>query len=193
MLEFKSNEHIQWFAVQVAAKHEKIVASILSYKELVNFLPTYKKKKKWSDRFKIVELPLFPGYVFCQFNHSMVRDVLSTPGITKIVGFGRKPHPIADEEISALQKMMRFGIPTRPEPYLKVGRKVQITRGALAGVIGILTRYSNQERLVISLDMITQSVSIEIGLSSVSAFIDGSKACQEAFTSVSQVGAGAGR
>lgn len=81
------------------------------------------------------------------------------------MGFGGKPYPIPEEEISALQTMIRSGIQRRPEPYLKIGRKVQITEGPLAGVTGILTRYANQDRLVISVDMIAQSVSVEIDVS----------------------------
>jgi len=165
MPKFDFNEQVRWFALQVIPKHERKVANILTYKGHTNFLPTYKKKQRWSDRTKVLELPLFSGYVFCQLNHSMARDVLSTPGVNRMVGFGGKPYPILDEEIGALQKVMRSGIPPRPELYLKVGRKVQVTDGPLAGVVGILTRYTNQERLVISVDMIAQSISVEIDVS----------------------------
>jgi transcription antitermination factor NusG len=164
MPEVDVNEQVWWFALQVIPKHERKVATVLSYKGRRNFLPTYRKKQRWSDRTKVLELPLFPGYVFCQLNHSMARDVLSTPGVNRMVGFGGKPYPIPDEEISALQKTMRSGISPQPEPYLTVGRKVQITDGPLAGVVGILTRYSNQERLVISVDMIAQSFSVEVDI-----------------------------
>jgi transcription antitermination factor NusG len=162
---FDLNDPIHWFALQVVPNHERKVADILTYKGRTSFLPTYKKKQRWSDRTKITEFPLFPGYVFCQLSHSVARDVLSTPGVNRIVGFGGKPYPIADEEIIALQKTLRSGLQPRPEPYLKIGRKVQIVEGPLAGITGILTGYMNQGRLVISVDMIMQSISVEIDVS----------------------------
>lgn len=167
MQTFDLNDPIHWFALHVVPNHERKVASILAYKGRTSFLPTYKKKQRWSDRTKITELPLFPGYVFCQLSHSVARDALSTPGVNRIVGFGGKPYPIADEEIMALQKTLRSGIQPRPEPYLKIGRRVQIVEGPLAGVIGILAGYMNQGRLVISVDMIMQSISVEIDVSTV--------------------------
>lgn len=183
-------EEVRWFVLQVVPKHERKVANILAYKGCTNFVPTYKKKQRWSDRLKSVELPLFPGYVFCRLYHSLAREVLSTPGVNRIVGFGGKPFPVPDDEISALQKIVTSGVQSRPERYLNVGSKVQITAGPLAGVVGILSRYKSQERLVISVDLITQSISVEIEASITAPLLSSYKSSSSAFLPLYDRGAG---
>lgn len=152
-----------WLAVQVAPHHEKKVATILEYKGFQQFFPTHQSKRQWSDRIKILSLPLFPGYVFCRSRRSGVPAILATPGVNRIVGFGGKPCPVADEDIATLQTTVSHGVDPRPFPYLNFGQRVRIIQqGSLFGIVGILTKAKNSTRLVVSVDMIAESISIEI-------------------------------
>lgn len=158
-----ASEEELWLALQVAPQHEKKVAVILEYKGFQQFYPTYKSKRRWSDRIKVLNLPLFPGYTFCRSSGSRGSDILATPGVNRIVSFGGKPCPVADEDIATLQAMARDGVDPRPFPYLAHGQRVRIIQqGALFGIVGILTQVKNRARLVVSVDMIAKSISIEI-------------------------------
>ena len=153
-----------WFAVQVVPRHENKVASLLDYKGYQRFVPTYRSSRQWCDRKKVLELPLFPGYVFCRIVHGIAAGlVLTTPGVIRVVGFGGKPYPIPDHEIDAIQRVA-LSSDAVPVPYLKVGRRVQISNGPLSGVTGILTQVKNHHRLVVSVDLIMNSVSIDVDL-----------------------------
>src|SRR5262245_944913 len=110
-----------WFAVQVMPKHEKKVAAMLAYKGCTHFLPCRKVSNKWSDRMKVIEQPLFPNYVFCLVGNEEFRVVLDVPGVYRIVGFGGKPCPVADQEIHALQKIVGSGLNAMPITSLKPG------------------------------------------------------------------------
>jgi transcription antitermination factor NusG len=152
-----------WLALQIAPQHEKKVATILEYKGFEQFFPTYKSKRRWSDRIKVIIQPLFPGYIFCRSQRSRVAAILATPGVNRIVSFGGKPCPVADEEIAILQKVVSAGVDPRPFPYLSTGQRVRIIQeGVLFGIVGILTKIKNRARLVVSVDMITKSISIEV-------------------------------
>ena len=87
-----SSDSRSWFALRSRTTHEKRVASLLVYQNYECLLPLYKCRRRWSDRIKEVELPLFPGYVFCRFFHEKRADVLRTPGVRRIVGFGMGMH-----------------------------------------------------------------------------------------------------
>lgn len=159
-----------WFALQVVPKHEKSVNKILEYKGYDHFLPTYHVRRKWSDRIRVVEEPLFPGYVFCRAQRNLMEIVRSSPGIIRIVGFGGRPHPVPDKEIEALQQIVCGKREYSAVSYLSVGQKVQVISGPLTGITGIITQFKNRDRLVISLDVIMKSVSVEIDQSEVVLF-----------------------
>lgn len=159
----------KWFAVQVALRHERKVALMLECKGCVHFLPTYKSKRRWADRAKLIEQPLFPGYVFCQITRPLARHVLGTSGVRRIVTFGGRPYPLSDEEILVLRQVVSSGEDVRPSQYLAIGERVEITSGPFAGISGFLTHFKNQQRLVISIDLIQKSVSIEVDFSLVAA------------------------
>jgi transcription antitermination factor NusG len=161
-----------WFALQVAPHHEKKVATILEYKGLEQFFPTYKSKRQWSDRTKVVIQPLFPGYVFCRSQGSKMAPILATPGVNRIVSFGGKPCPVADEDIAALQRIVSVGVDPRPFPYLTTGQRVRIIQeGPLFGIVGVLTKVKNRTRLVVSVDLITKSISVDVDQRDVTAEI----------------------
>jgi transcription termination/antitermination protein NusG len=151
-----------WFALHVAPRHEKRVASVLSYKGYQQFFPTYQSRRKWSDRVKTLELPLFPGYVFCRIMHGIAAGLLlTTPGVIRVVGFGGKPYPVPDHEIDAIQKIALCP-DIIPVPYLKVGQKVRICNGPLSGIAGMLTHIKNRRRLVVSVELIMRSIAVDV-------------------------------
>ena len=158
-----SSEMESWLALQVAPQHENKVAAILDYKGFEQFFPTYKSRRLWSDRIKIIIRPLFPGYIFCRSRRSKIAAILGTPGVNRIVSFGGKPCVIPDEDIGKLHTIVKAGMDPRPFPYLNTGERVRIIRdGVLFGMVGILTKIKNRSRLVVSVDMITKSISIEV-------------------------------
>ena len=106
----------QWFALRVKPRRERVVASAARHKGFEEFLPLYKCLHRWSDRSKILELPLFPGYVFCRFDALKRLPILVTPGVMAVVGRGRVPIPVEDSEISAIQTLVSSGRPVEPWP-----------------------------------------------------------------------------
>ena len=156
-----------WFALQVVPRHEKSVDKILEYRGCNHFLPTCRVRRRWSDRVRFVEEPLFPGYVFCRSQSNLMEIIRSSPGIIRIVAFGGRPHPVPDKEIEALQQIVRGKREYSAFPYLSMGQKVQVISGPLTGIIGIIAEFKNRERVVISLDVIMKSVSVEIDQSEV--------------------------
>jgi transcriptional antiterminator NusG len=153
----------QWFAIQVLPQHEKTVSLLLDIKGYQQFLPLYKARRQWSDRAKVLLQPLFPGYLFLRSCPTHLGSVRGTPGMIRIVGFGGKPYPIADEEIDALRTVVDTGRNIYATAYLAAGQRVQVKSGPLAGITGIITRIKNQERLVIAVEAMMKSVSVEIG------------------------------
>jgi len=152
----------QWFAVRTAAGREKFVATQFQNKGFDHFLPLYKSRRKWSDRTKELELPLFPGYLFCRFELSNRLPILITPGVKLIVGFGRVPAAVSAAEIDSLRRAVASGAQAAPCPYLSVGQKVRIQEGPLAGVEGILLQIKSDWRIVLSVELLRRSVAVEL-------------------------------
>jgi transcription antitermination factor NusG len=151
-----------WFALQVRARHEALVASHLSARGFELFLPLYLSSRKWSDRVKEVSLPLFPGYVFCRLDVNNRFPVLSAPGVNSIVGIGKIPIALDENEIAAIQAMVKSGLPSQPWPFLKVGQAVRIEHGPLCGMEGILMDFKGRHRLVLSVTLLQRSVAVEV-------------------------------
>jgi len=160
-----------WFALQVTPKHEQKVDAMLAWKGHGHFLPSAPVSRQWSDRVKVVQQPLFPGYVFCRTQKSVLMGLTrNTPGIIRVVSFGGKPQPVADEEIVSLQRIIQTERDVCSFPYTTVGQKVQIIAGPLAGITGIITELKRRHRLVISVDIIMKSISVEIDQSEVLSY-----------------------
>src|SRR5215467_2066505 len=153
---------LQWYAVQVRSRHEDVVARHFHVRGLEAFLPLYRERHRWSARFEDVDLPLFPGYVFCQFNPLNRLPVLTVPGVVQIVGAGKNLLPIDDSEIAAIQVAVKSGLPTRPSAFLEVGQKARIEYGPLCGIEGILVGFRGRQRLVLSVTLLQRSVAVEI-------------------------------
>jgi transcription antitermination factor NusG len=141
---------MNWFALTVRPQHEKAVAERLVAKSLEAYTPLYKATRRWSDRAKTVDLPLFPRYVFCRFGFDDRLKVLGTPSVISIVGFGGKPAQVSDSEIEAIQTVVGSGLPYQPWPYLRVGQRVRILGGSLAGLDGLLVREKSACRVVVN-------------------------------------------
>jgi transcription antitermination factor NusG len=151
-----------WYALYTNSRHEKKVAGILRSQEIGSYVPLYKTVRRWADRRKEVELPLFPGYVFVQIALRSRLKVLTVPGVVHLVSFDGKPAPVNDVEIETLRQGLPMAKGVQPHPYLKVGRRVCVQRGPFAGIEGILVRRKDAFRLVLSIQLIMRSVSVEI-------------------------------
>ncbi|HXN73366.1 MAG TPA: UpxY family transcription antiterminator [Candidatus Acidoferrales bacterium] len=163
-----------WFALQVRTRHESGVANYLVGQGYESFLPLYKCRKRWSDRVKEVQTPLFPGYLFCRFDPQDRLPIMKTPGVMQIVGVNRVPIPVDEVEISAIQTLVASGIPNQPWPFLQVGERVRIESGSLSGLEGILMDFKGTQRLVLSITLLQRSVSVEID----SAFVSSTASSQ---------------
>ena len=153
----------KWFAVYTSPRHEKRVSQYLSQKEIEHYLPLYRTQRRWSDGSKVtLDLPLFPGYLFVRIDQSERVRVLQVPGVLSFVGgTGRQPASLPEAEIDAL----RAGLPLRhaePHPLLTVGQRARIRSGALAGMQGVVVRRKNSLRVVLTMDLIRQSMAVEV-------------------------------
>ena len=151
-----------WCAVYTRHQHEKTIAEILKAKGLEVFLPLYESTRRWKDRQKVLSLPLFPCYVFVRGAQERRLQVLTTPGVHMMISRGEKVATIPEEEIEAIRRTIDGQLSVEPHPFLRCGERVRVIRGSLEGVEGILTRKKNLYRLVLSVDMLAQAVSVEI-------------------------------
>lgn len=151
----------RWFALSVVPRKEKVTAQTLRAKGYEDFLPMYSVRRRWSDRMKTVEMPLFPGYVFCRFDPRTRLPILKIPTVMSVAGLGRTPEAIPDAEIAALQVVCKSGVNAIPCPYLTAGAKVRILEGPLTGLEGILIE-DKETRLVLSVTLLQRSVSVEV-------------------------------
>src|SRR5216684_4750758 len=152
----------RWYAAYTCANHEKRVAKQLEERSVEHFLPLYGSVRRWKDRRVQLDLPLFPGYVFV---HLALRDrlrVLQTPGVARLIGFGGLPTALPDQEIEAMRNGLQRQLRLEPHPYLTIGRRVRLKSGPLLGLEGILVRRKGLLRLVLSLDLIQRSVTVEV-------------------------------
>ena len=163
MMEFaEATNNAFWFAIQVRTTHENRVTTLLDYQGHEYFLPVYQARRRWSDRIKQVEIPLFPGYVFCRFTLSARKSILKTPSVIRILGVGSVPTPIDDREIEALQTVVIAGAGVMPHPFLQVGQRVRIVNGPLYGLEGIIEDARRAPRLILSVTLLQRSVAVEI-------------------------------
>ena len=155
-------DRLPWYALQIQSRLGTVASLTLRDRGYEEFFPLYSSRRRWSDRMKQVSAPLFPGYLFCRFDVSDRLPVVSTPGVIGVVGLGKIPVPIDEEEIEAVQAILRSGLAAQPWPLLQVGSKVYIERGPMAGLEGIIARTDKVYRLVVSVSMLQRSVAVEI-------------------------------
>jgi transcription antitermination factor NusG len=159
--ELSGNSH-RWCALRVKARFEKVVSATARGKGFEEFLPLCLSRRRWSDRFKSVELPLFPGYVFCRLNPEYRLPLLTIPGVLNFVGIGRIPAPIDDHEIAAIRATVQSGLLAEPYPFLDVGQRVRLEEGPLAGLEGFLVEVRKQERIAVSVTLLRRSIAVDI-------------------------------
>ncbi len=152
----------RWYALTVKTGREIAVAQALAHKRLEPFLPVSKKKRRWSDRVKVIEQPLFPGYLFCRFAPHERMPVLTTPGVRSLVGTGRCPAPVCDQEIASLLRLAASGIAPRRRPYLEQGERVVVCAGPLEGLEGRLVYTAGACEVVVSVELIERSVAVRV-------------------------------
>jgi transcription antitermination factor NusG len=151
-----------WWAVYTRHQHEKVVADMLAAKGVEVFLPLYESIRRWKDRSKVLALPLFPCYVFVRGLANQRLQVVSTPGVHMILTRGERIATVPDEEIDSIRRTVEGTFRVEPHPFLKVGERIRVIRGTLEGVEGILVRKKNVYRLILSVNMLAQSVAVEI-------------------------------
>jgi transcription antitermination factor NusG len=156
---------LPWFALRIKSNFEKTSSQILQQKGYEAFLPTYRIRNRWSDRMKTIDRPLFPGYLFCRFDQQERLPILVTPGVVGVVGLGKTPIPVDQQEIEAIQALIRSGVPATPWPFVTVGQRLIIERGPLSGVEGILQEIKSSYRLIVSVNLLQRSVAAEVDAS----------------------------
>jgi transcription antitermination factor NusG len=151
-----------WYAAHVRSRHEKQVERQLEERRVTCFLPVYRSVRRWKDRRKELDLVLFPGYVFVHLDLKDRLRVLQVPSVVRFVSFNGFPAPLPDSEIEALSSGLAKGVRAEPHPYLKVGHRVRVKYGPMAGTQGILVRRKDKFRIVLSIDLIMRSVAVEV-------------------------------
>ena len=155
-------DNLSWYALQIRSKLGSLASATLCGKGYEAYLPLYRCGRRWSDRVKQLDLPLFPGYLFCRFDVLDRLPILTTPGVISVVGAGKTPIPVDEEEIEAVRAILRSGLAARPWPFLQVGSKVYIERGPLTGLEGIIANTDKVYRLIVSVNLLQRSVAVEI-------------------------------
>jgi transcription elongation factor/antiterminator RfaH len=158
----EARDSLKWYALYTNSRHEKKIAQLLRNRHVNCYLPLYRSVRRWRDRRREIDLPLFPGYVFVQMPLRSRLQALTVPGVVRIVTFDGKPAAVADSEIDALRQGLSRVASVKPHPYLKVGKRVRVRSGPFAGMHGILVRRKHTYRLVLSIDLIQRSLAVEI-------------------------------
>jgi transcription antitermination factor NusG len=151
-----------WFAVFTTPRHEKRIESHFGLRRIENFLPLYEKQRQWKDGSKgTLHLPLFSNYIFARIGWDQRVAVLKVPGVISIVGRGMEP--VADAYIHFLREGLRLG-KIEPHPYVAIGTRIRIRSGVMSGMEGVLLRKKNNFRVVLTLEMIMKSVTVEVAM-----------------------------
>lgn len=166
-IDSRIQKDFSWWALYTRHQHEKSVAEMLSTKGFEVFLPQYESLRRWKDRSKMLSMPLFPCYVFVRGELDRRLQIITTPGIHMILCNGERFATIPEAEIDAIRKTVQGPFRVEPHPFLKCGERVRVIRGSLEGVEGVLVRKKNLCRLVLSVNMVAQSVAVEIEASDV--------------------------
>jgi transcriptional antiterminator RfaH len=153
---------LPWFAARVKSNYEKAVSAILRGKGFEEFLPMYRARRRWSDRIKVIDLPLFPGYLFCRLDLNKRLPLLTTPGFLYLVGKGKAPEPVDENEVMAIQTVVRSGLPASPWPSVFLGQKVRLERGPLRGIEGVVAKIADQNRIYVNATLLRRSVCVQV-------------------------------
>jgi transcription antitermination factor NusG len=162
---------LEWFAIWTRSRHEQVVREQLEKKEIDTFLPTITRWSRWKDRRKKIDWPLFPGYCFARFNPENALPILKCSGVVQIISHEGRPARIPPAELDSIRLLVRSEFQYDPCPMVREGMMVEVVHGALAGVVGRLVRKDTQRaRLVLSVDLISQAVAVEVDAGDVRAY-----------------------
>jgi transcription antitermination factor NusG len=153
---------LPWFAIRVKSQCEKMVSDALRYKGYEEFLPLYQSQRFWSDRIKVIQMPLFAGYLFCRFDLSDRNAILKTPGVCNIVGQGRTPQPVDSGELENIRVSVSSGRKIEPWQGFEIGDRLCIGKGPLRGIEGMLLRFKGSTHLILGIQLLQRSVAVEI-------------------------------
>jgi transcriptional antiterminator NusG len=157
-----SGSELPWYAVRVRSQYEKCVSRALRERDYEEFLPMYWCRRQWSDRIKMLQLPLFAGYLFCRFDPSHRARILATPGVLLIAGVGKIPLPVDGAEIEAIRQAVNSPQHVEPFSHLAIGDTVRIEHGPLSGLQGVLLRFKGRSHLILRVQLLQRGVAVEI-------------------------------
>jgi transcription antitermination factor NusG len=160
----------QWYALWTRSRHEQVVRQQLEQKSIEVFLPTVTKWSRWKDRKKQIDWPLFPGYCFARFNATERLPILKCTGVVSIISFEGEPAPIPEREIDGIRQLVESDLAYDPCPLMQEGMMVEVTHGPLKGVVGRLVRKGAHARLILSVDLIGQAVSVDVDAADVKPY-----------------------
>jgi transcription antitermination factor NusG len=163
-------EALPWYAVWTRSRHEQVVREQLQQKQIDVFLPTVAKWSRWKDRKKKIDWPLFPGYCFARFDPRDRLAILKCTGVVSIVSVEGEPAPIPEHQIEGIRRLIESDLAFDPCPMLREGMMVEVVHGPLKRVIGRLVRKNEKARLVLSVDLIGQGVSVEVDAADVKPY-----------------------
>jgi transcription antitermination factor NusG len=152
----------QWYALRVKPQHERTVSYALQRKGFERYVPLYKALRRWADSLKDIELPVFPGYVFCRMSPEEAPAVLATPAVYHVISHGAVPAQIEERELHEIQRIESAGLPVGPWPYLKEGQRVRIARGPLAGVTGLLASSNESWHVVVNVQLLQRGIAVAV-------------------------------
>lgn len=160
-----------WYAVFTRSRQEKVAAATLASLGIAHFLPLLEEERKWTDRKKVIAMPLFPGYLFVRIPRTAESQlaVRKVTGVVNFVGNHSGPLPVPASELESVRALLSRGSGCAPHPFLQAGDRVRVLRGALTGIEGTFIRRGGQSKLVISVEMIQRSVSVNVAASDVEA------------------------
>jgi len=161
---------MDWFALWTRSRHEQVVCEQLERKQIDVFLPTITKWSRWKDRKKQIDWPLFPGYCFARFDARDPLPILKCTGVVNIVSFEGQAAPIPEAELESIRLLISTDLAFDPVPLIKEGSMVEVVHGPLKGVVGRLVQKKEKARLVLSVDLIGQAVSVEIDAADVKPY-----------------------
>lgn len=161
----------RWYALTVAPRREfKVRDGLSSLDSVEAFLPAYQDKRPWSDRTRLIDVPLFAGYVFARFNPALLRiPVLRLGGVKSIVGFGSEPLALPDTEIESVRSLVASGFPVQQWPFLRPGQKIRVEHGPLRGVEGVIVSQKDAWMMVVSIELLQRSMAVALDRSALKA------------------------
>ncbi len=154
---------LAWFVVHGKFNRERSIDVLLRTAGFETFLPTCRIKRRWSDRLKEIAVPLFPGYIFCKLDVREKLSILKVPGVISLIGIGKEPLPLSNEEVDNIRIMVESGFSVYPWPYVQLGATVVISEGPLRGLRAIvLEEDASRRRLIVSVELLNRSIAVDI-------------------------------